>query len=600
VARSTKLIYSGASGRPAPRGEEAPTEQVSKHTDPGVGPKARFARVGGLDQTLALPDGLDDDGPTVAIRQPEPATLSPEDPDGPTCIIPPDEPTHPHGTRLPSAPPSRPEDALAPADPVLRCPKCATHYSERIKFCPFDGEQLELAADWDPAEDPLIGQTVSNRYQVVGILAEGGMGTVYRVRHAKLGNLFAMKVLRSDLAEDPEVAERLIGEARATAAIGHPNIVSVSDFGEIDRALLPGLGELKLPYFVMECLDGPSLADAIRADGKLEPIRVVHIMIQVAGALEAAHKVGIIHRDLKPANVRLTSDKGGEIAKVVDFGVAKVIGGSKRTLPGQVFGTPHYMSPEQGQGQDVDLRTDVYAVGIMIFECLAGTVPFAADTYMGVVTQHMVTATPELDDAACGELPLAPVVARCLAKDPAARYGSMSDLVAELQVVLDGHEAQSQPRSGGLAPRNDEDPTSTGQMGLPVYAQRRAMWLWVAVGAMAFVVAVLAWVVVGDRLSGEGEAEPAASAVGEGTASGPVAASTDSQPAATDSVQPGEPGSSPVASATAPGSKGVGSATSAPPASTATKPPVRPPPVKPPPPKPPPRPTGDVVNPWGG
>ena len=329
-------------------------------------------------------------------------------------------------------------DAVASLPRMRRCPGCGHHYSD-ARFCPFDGQPLEAAPEWDPSADPLLGRTISGRYEVEGVVAEGGMGTVYRVRHIALGNTFAMKVLRRDLARETELASRLVDEARATAAIGHPNIVAVTDFGEIDRSTLPELRSLRLPYFVMELVGGQSLAEMLQAEGRIEPRRLADIVSQCAGALDAAHRAGIVHRDLKPDNIRVVrSDLGEDVAKVLDFGVAKIIGSSRRTRPGMVFGTPHYMSPEQGQGLPVDQRTDVYALGVILYECLAGRVPFAADSFMGVVTKHLY-AQPE-PIASADAAVLASVAMGCLEKRPEDRFANMSELVAAIERARTGVE----------------------------------------------------------------------------------------------------------------------------------------------------------------
>ena len=203
------------------------------------------------------------------------------------------------------------------------------------------------------------------------------MGTVYQVRHTALDRLFAMKVLRRDLARDPDLAARFMREARATASVKHPNIVAINDFGRIDG---------DLPYFVMENLVGQTLAHAIKTGGAIPSALGVRIVLKVAGALGAAHDGKIVHRDLKPDNVfllGLAATAGDVDVRVVDFGAALIIGASRVTRAGVVFGTPHYMSPEQASGQPVDHRADIYALGVIMYEMFTGRVPFVADTYMG-------------------------------------------------------------------------------------------------------------------------------------------------------------------------------------------------------------------------
>jgi serine/threonine-protein kinase len=339
--------------------------------------------------------------------------------------------------------PATPGDGLATVALTV-CPRCGARYAEGLKFCPFDGEALAVLADSDRPPDPLLGCVIAERYRIEGILAEGGMGMVYRVSHTTLSNPFAMKVLRRELAADPAVAARLVEEARATAAIDHPAIVEVTDFGEIDSSVLPELGAVSLPYFVMEYVEGQALDQIIRERGRLPIETVIHIMSSLASALSAAHAVGIVHRDLKPANIRI--EPNGTV-RVLDFGVAKVLGASRQTQKGLVFGTPQYMSPEQAQGEAVDGRSDVYALGVLMYQCATGTVPFEADSYMGVVTQHMFEI-PEPFAVVAAELaghPLESVVMRCLEKDPAARFQTMDEFRAELQIAQAAIEAGESP-----------------------------------------------------------------------------------------------------------------------------------------------------------
>ena len=354
----------------------------------------------------------------------------------------------PSGAAPPEA--SSPSEPTAPATPKLerttrppkarRCPTCRQTFSGESRFCPFDGMSLVDAPDWNPAADPLLGQIIEGRYEVLAVVGEGGMGTVYEVRHTSLGRLFAMKVLRRDIAKDADLVARFVQEAKAAAAIGHPNIVAVSDFGEID----PGTGT-KLPYFVMEFLTGTSLAALLRAEKRLPAPRVGALLIQCAAALEAAHRAGIIHRDLKPDNIFLIKHGDHEFVKLLDFGVAKIAGGKRLTRIGMVFGTPHYMSPEQAEGKRIDVRTDVYALGVIMYECFGGRVPFEADTYMGVLTQHMF-AVPEPIEKAVPEPAalggMGPIVMRCLAKQAEDRYASMTDLSAAIDAAL---QAPSRP-----------------------------------------------------------------------------------------------------------------------------------------------------------
>ncbi len=310
---------------------------------------------------------------------------------------------------------------------VHRCPTCNQHFSGDARFCPFDGDPLVVASAYRADADPLLGKLIDGRYEVESVLGEGGMGSVYAVRHRALDKRFALKVMRADFAQQGELAARFIQEARAAAAIGHPNIVQITDFGQLPT---------RAPYFVMELLDGTPLSKMIRAGGPLPFVQAVRIVRQTASALAAAHACGVIHRDLKPDNIHITKS---QVVKILDFGVAKMAGAGRLTRTGMVFGTPHYMSPEQASGGTVDHRADIYALGIIMYEMFTGRVPFEADSYMGVLTKHMfmVPEPPSRVHEAARELgALEDVILRCLEKKAEARYGSMDELIQEIESIV--------------------------------------------------------------------------------------------------------------------------------------------------------------------
>jgi serine/threonine protein kinase len=279
-------------------------------------------------------------------------------------------------------------------------------------------------------QDPLIGQTIGN-YLVKQKLGEGGMGAVYLAEHPGIGKKVALKVLHSEFSGNAEIAERFFNEAKAVNNIGHPNIVDILDYGIIQSA------HGQLMYFFMEYLSGQSLSGLLRTEGPLPPERALGIALQVADALSASHKCGIVHRDLKPDNIMLqTRGRERDVVKLLDFGIAKLTGDAasgtgSRTRAGIVMGTPAYMSPEQceGKSSSIDLRTDVYALGIVLYEMMVGRVPFIGEGYGEILVQHM-TQNP----APPSSFRLIPphveaVILKALQKRPELRFPSMDEMM---------------------------------------------------------------------------------------------------------------------------------------------------------------------------
>ncbi len=280
--------------------------------------------------------------------------------------------------------------------------------------------------------DPLVGRTIDGRYRVEGVLGEGGMGLVYRSKHIVLGKPLAIKVLRPDVSRDEEIITRFRQEAQSASSIGNQHIIDISDFGTLPDGST---------YFVMEFLDGSDLTKVIENQQPIAPARVVHIAKQLCAALGAAHEIGIVHRDLKPDNIYLIK-RGGDpdFVKVLDFGIAKVGGSSsKLTRAGQVFGTPHYMSPEQCSGSGVDHRTDIYAIGVILYEMVTGQVPFDADNLMGILTKHLYEE-PQPPSQHRADIPpeLEQVVLRCMSKSTEQRYQTMQELLDDLLRIEQG------------------------------------------------------------------------------------------------------------------------------------------------------------------
>ena len=266
------------------------------------------------------------------------------------------------------------------------CPACGTRVEDHVGFCPNDGTPTEVLPAAAPVGgDPLLGRVVDGRYRIEEQVGEGGMGVVYLATHTVLNKKLALKVLRGDMAKDQDTVQRFMQEAQAATSIGHENIIDISDFGRLPDGAA---------YFVMEYCEGQELTRLIARGGSVPVQEALHIIVQIASALGAAHKRGIVHRDLKPDNVFLVQrGDRSSFVKVLDFGIAKVGGaGSKLTKTGMVFGTPHYMSPEQAAGQAIDARTDIYALGVIMYEMFTGRVPFDAETFMGILSKHMFEA----------------------------------------------------------------------------------------------------------------------------------------------------------------------------------------------------------------
>jgi len=282
-------------------------------------------------------------------------------------------------------------------------------------------------------EDPWIGRTLSNVYEILEKIGEGGMGSVYLARHVHLKKDFAVKVLVDTIAKKGNAVERLKQEAMAAANIDHESIVDVVNFDRTEDGAV---------FIVMELLKGESLADAV-GRGPIALHRALPITFQICRALHQAHERGIVHRDLKPENVFLTEKSGRTLAKILDFGISKVKSEDaeqvRMTKTGQLVGTPLYMSPEQARGEtEIDRRVDIYAMGVMLFEMITGTPPFDGRNYFELLWKHGNEEPPSMRDKNPNVYfsdEVDAVVLRALAKDRDERFQTME----ELEVAL--HEA---------------------------------------------------------------------------------------------------------------------------------------------------------------
>ena len=319
------------------------------------------------------------------------------------------------------------------------------------------------------------GEVLGNRYQLVRRIGTGGMGAVYEAIQSDLGRRVALKVLHSHLSLEPTLLERFRREALAAAALGHPNIVSVSDLQSVDDGP---------PFLVMELLTGVSLRQAIQAAGVMELPRVAFVGAQVLSALGAAHAERIIHRDVKPDNIILIDTTAmRDFVKVLDFGVAKLTRDNVEglTMAGAILGTLSYMAPEQARGDKVDGRADVYSVGACMYHALTGRKPFdkksRAELYGSVLLEAPVPLReirPEIDAGLAG------IVERALQKKAADRFDTAEDMVKELVSWQKVHGAQSSlpppgaMRSPSLAPVTPVTPVSITSLTLVAPVSTRA------------------------------------------------------------------------------------------------------------------------------
>jgi len=314
---------------------------------------------------------------------------------------------------------------------VILCHQCGAPHDEADRFCRSCGAAATSGAI---GKDPLISRTIGGSYVMLELVGVGGMGRVYRAEQRMLGRTVAIKVIHPHLLSDEQSVARFYTEARAASRLNHPNSVSIIDFGRTDDGIL---------YLVMEYLEGKDLARLMREDGPLPIARTCEILASVLDALAEAHALGVVHRDLKPENVIIERLKAGrDLVKVVDFGLAKLLSGQQGrpsiTLPGLVCGTPDYMSPEQGRGEETDSRGDIYSVGVMLFELLTERLPFVADTPTNVVLMHIQDPVPDPREVAPErKIPdiLVQVLMKGLSKSLQHRYQRAEEMASALRRI---------------------------------------------------------------------------------------------------------------------------------------------------------------------
>jgi len=321
-------------------------------------------------------------------------------------------------------------------------------------------------------KEALLGRTIAGKYAIEALVGEGAMGAVYRATQTTLGTTVAVKVLHRWLAGEPMFAARFLREAQAASRVDHPSSMRVIDFGEEPDGLL---------YIAMEFLDGRTLAKVLEEEGPFSVARIVDIASQALAALQAAHEIGVIHRDIKPENIMIlsgTDDEGRthDVVKVCDFGVAKLLDPAGRgrgpsvTANGIVVGTPEYMSPEQARGDILDARSDVYSMGVLLFQLMTGKVPFDSSTAFGTALMHVTDEptrprllNPRVDTR------LEAVCLKAMRKRPEERHASARELRAELRALagVDGDATGDLPPSSRLT---DQIERSKPRSGLVVAA----------------------------------------------------------------------------------------------------------------------------------
>jgi serine/threonine protein kinase len=355
------------------------------------------------------------------------------------------------------------------------CPRCQQAFGGDSYFCPNDGVRLA-----DAHEVERIGQIIGN-YNLISILGRGGMGTVYKAENIYIGKIVALKILQEKYAKQEEAVKRFLREARAASSCNHPNIADVTDFGPAPDGCA---------YLVMEFVDGESLEDLLLREVKLELIRAINIINQIASALAAAHDRQIVHRDLKPENVLLTKRPGRrevvrragdkpdgspryvvekepswDFVKVVDFGIAKLMAPEDAAMSGaegQLLGTPEFIAPEAVKGLEVDHRADIYALGVVFYLVLTGEVPFWSPNPVSILRQHVNEEpipprqrAPDAEITEGAEL----LILKAMSKDPARRQQTMDELRTDLAgcfgSVVYRRDAARLPGAvaSGLAPR---------------------------------------------------------------------------------------------------------------------------------------------------
>ena len=328
------------------------------------------------------------------------------------------------------------------------CPQCEMFLDHDAMFCAECGLPLSLPEAAGPHPyyeshyqaslptirlvdpDPLIGRVIDGKYELAAQLGKGGMSVVYRARRVRIGDDVAVKILMGKFVKDDAALARFRREARAAAMLHHPNVITIHDFGETADELAPA-------FIVMEFVRGTPLRDLLSSEGHFPAERAIRMMRGICAGVGAAHRQGVVHRDLKPENILVVApddDYEFESVRVVDFGLAKLLTDADSWKSAAVvLGTPFYMSPEQCMGEPLDTRSDVYSLGAMFYEMVAGKRPFGAETVSGVISKHLYEAPPPLPASLGLPRRISAAIIQALAKEPDDRPQNATDLARLLQ-----------------------------------------------------------------------------------------------------------------------------------------------------------------------
>ena len=314
---------------------------------------------------------------------------------------------------------------------LAHCVVCNTEIRDDARFCPACGAEQPRQVVAGTDADPLMGKVVARKFRIEKLLGVGGMGKVYKARQLSLDKAVVVKVLHDQFREDPQLVQRFQREAKAASRLNHPNSIQIIDFGQDEGGVV---------FMAMEFLQGQDLFSLLKKEGALPAERICRIMVQVCSALAEAHEQNVIHRDLKPENIMVEDRRGQrDFVKVLDFGIAKIQdpdGAQALTQAGMVCGTPEYMSPEQARGLQLDARSDIYALGVVMYQLAVGELPFQADTPIGIVTKHILEKpVAPRQKRADVDATLETIILKAMEKEAARRFNTVAEMAEQLEVL---------------------------------------------------------------------------------------------------------------------------------------------------------------------